>query len=125
MPAASASAGPADRHGPAVDPDLARIGAVEAEQDVHQRGLAGAVLAEQADHLAGMDREVDRAVGVHRAEALVDAAKLEQRRRHAAVYSERGVLSSTGTRKVPSMISCVRSATMVLTSAGSLSSKAC
>ena len=39
-------------------------------------------------------------------------------------YCDCGVLSSTGTRKLPSLISWVRSATMVLTSAGSLSSQA-
>lgn len=39
-------------------------------------------------------------------------------------YSDCGVLSSTGTRKVPSRISWVRSATIALTSSGSLSSQA-
>ena len=36
----------------AVDQDLALVGPVEAGEDVHQRGLAGAVLAEQAEDLA-------------------------------------------------------------------------
>ena len=70
----------ADRHRPARDPDLAGIRLVHAEQDVHQRGLAGAVLAEQPQDLPGMEDEIDGAVGVHRAEALVDASQLQQRR---------------------------------------------
>jgi hypothetical protein len=45
-------------------------------------------------------------------------------RRAVRGYSDRGALSSTGTRKVPSMISCVRSATMVLISSGSFASQA-
>ena len=68
-----------DRDRTARDPDFAGIRMIQAEQDVHQRGLAGAVLAEQPQDLAGMEREVDGAIGVHGAEALVDAAQLEQR----------------------------------------------
>ena len=138
----------ADRHRTALDPDLAGIGTVDAEQDVHQRRLAGAVLAEQPQNLAMTYDEVDRPIGVHRAKALVDAAQLEQRcgcrhgcrgeKRRAAgqliscrlragdprtSYSDCGVPSSTGTRKLPSMISFVRSATMALTSSGSLASQ--
>ena len=45
--------GGADAHRLALDRDGAVIGLVDAEQDVHQRGLAGAVLAEQPEDLAG------------------------------------------------------------------------
>ena len=55
--------------------DRALVGHVVAEQDVHQRGLAGAVLAEQREDLAAAQLEVDRLVGDERAEALVDAGK--------------------------------------------------
>ena len=48
--------GVADMHGPAGDRDAALIGGISAEQDVHQRGLAGAVLAQQAQHIAGIQR---------------------------------------------------------------------
>ena len=43
----------------AVDDDLALVGVVEAVEDVHQRRLAGAVLAEQRVHLAAAEIEVD------------------------------------------------------------------
>ena len=35
------------------------VGLVDAGEDLHQRGLAGAVLADQAEHLAGAELEVD------------------------------------------------------------------
>ena len=44
----------------------ARVGDVVAEEDVHQRRLAGAVLAEQRDHLALVQREADAVVGEQR-----------------------------------------------------------
>ena len=47
----------------AVDQDLAPVGLVEPVEHVHQRALAGAVLAEQGVDLAGLDRQVDGVVG--------------------------------------------------------------
>ena len=46
------------------------VGDVVAEEDVHQRRLAGAVLAEQRQDLAAPQLEVDGVVGDERAEAL-------------------------------------------------------
>ena len=46
----------------AVDQDLARIRRGKPVQDVHQRGLAGAVLAEEGVNLAGPQIEVDAVV---------------------------------------------------------------
>ena len=43
----------------AVEPVLARAGPVEAAEDVHQRGLAGARGAHQRDHLAAGDGQRD------------------------------------------------------------------
>ena len=63
----------ADLRGLAFDLDLAAVGLVEAVQDRHQRALAGAVLAHHAVHRAGRHGERDFAVGVDRAEVLVDA----------------------------------------------------
>ena len=60
-----------------VEQDLALVGLVQAVEHVHQRGLAGAVLAEQAVDLAGLDREVDVVVGDQGAEPLGDAAEFE------------------------------------------------
>ena len=50
----------------AVDEDLALLRAVDAVEDLHQRALAGAVLAEQGVDLAGVDDEVDGVVGHER-----------------------------------------------------------
>ena len=57
--------------------DRALVGDIVAEQDVHQRGLAGAVLAEQRDDLAARELEGDRVVGDKRPEALGDAGEAE------------------------------------------------
>ena len=53
MPAASAAFGWPGGSGRPNDLDRAGVGDVVAEQDRHQRALAGAVLAEQRQHLAG------------------------------------------------------------------------
>ena len=45
--------------GLALDQDLALVGVVEAVEDVHERRLPGAVLAEQRMHLAAAEVEVD------------------------------------------------------------------
>jgi hypothetical protein len=67
-----------DGMGSAVDADFAAIGSIEAVEDGHQRRLAGAVLADDAVHRAAPDLEVDVLVGMHRAEALVDADQFDR-----------------------------------------------
>ena len=74
-------AGSCERLRGAVEQDLALVGLVQAVEHVHERGLARAVLAQQAVDLACLDREVDVVVGRERAEALGDAAQLEGHRR--------------------------------------------
>ena len=59
MPAASASAGPAGRSAAPSKVIVAVVGRLDAEDDVAERRLAGAILAEKAVHLAGGEREVD------------------------------------------------------------------
>ena len=66
--------------GLAVDEDLALVVLVQPVEDVHQRRLAGAVLAEQGVDLAGLDRQVDVLVGDDPGEALRDPAELEPHR---------------------------------------------
>ena len=71
MPGASASrepakAGCACRRRSSAPP----LGCFVAGEDLHQRGLAGAVLAEQAVDAAGREREADAVQHLHRAEAL-------------------------------------------------------
>jgi len=60
--------------------DCPLIGHVVAEQDIHQRGLAGAVLAEQREDFAAPQLQVDRVIGDKRAEALADAGKRQDQR---------------------------------------------
>ena len=55
IPRAIASAGPLIVTGLAVQQDLALVRRGQPVQDVHQGGLAGAVLAEQGVDLAGPD----------------------------------------------------------------------
>ncbi len=65
---------PGDGHRAAVDLDAARIGAVHPEEHVHERGLAGAVLAQQSQHLSGAKLEIHRRVRQQIPEPLFDAA---------------------------------------------------
>ena len=53
-----------------VPDDLAGIGAVDAGEDLHQGRLPRAVLAEEADDLAGPDREAHVVEGAHAREGL-------------------------------------------------------
>ena len=59
IPRAMASDGPVRLTSLAVEQDLALVGRGQPVEDVHQGGLAGAVLAEQGVDLAGPDVEVD------------------------------------------------------------------
>ena len=45
----------------AVEQDAAFVGVVQPGQQLHQGGLAGAVLADQRHHLAGLEREAEMA----------------------------------------------------------------
>ncbi len=74
-----------DDHRLAADADLAAVGLVEAVEDRHQRRLAGAVLADDAVDGAALDFQMDVAVGMDRAETLVDADKLDCSFRHTEV----------------------------------------
>ncbi len=60
-----------------VEQDDALVGRVQPVQDVHQRGLACAVLAEQAVDLARLDHEIDVVVRDEAAEPLRDPAEFE------------------------------------------------
>jgi hypothetical protein len=71
-------AGIATRQQSPVDGDRAGVGDIVAEQDRHQRALAGAVFAQQRQHLAASQVECDAIVGAQRAEGLADARKAQQ-----------------------------------------------
>ncbi len=57
---------------------VAVVGGVDAGDRLHQRRLAGAVVADQADDLAGVDGEVDPVQSLDRAESLADSLELEE-----------------------------------------------
>jgi hypothetical protein len=61
----------------ALDEDAPLVGLVDAAQDLHQRRLARAVLAEQRVHLAPADREVDARERLHARKALGHAFQPE------------------------------------------------
>jgi hypothetical protein len=84
----------------AVHLDVAFVGRVVAEQDRHQRGLAGPVFAQQRQHLAGAKLQRDGVVGHQRAKTLGDAVQAQDRgrgRHPEAAYLavDLGWLSST------------------------------
>ena len=65
--------------GLALPADLAGIGLQHAVDDLDQRALAGAVLAEQRVDLAGQDSQVDAIVGEAARKLLHDAAERQER----------------------------------------------
>jgi hypothetical protein len=70
----------AERDRLAVEQDLPGVRLVEAVEDVHQRRLAGAVLAQQRVDLALLNVERDVVVGNDAREHLADPSHLENRR---------------------------------------------
>ena len=60
------------------DFELAGVGAVVAIEDLAERALARAILAEKSDNLAGMGRKFSDVVCEQRAEALDDASGLDE-----------------------------------------------
>src|SRR3546814_11541961 len=67
------------RSGLAAEPDLARIGHEHAAQDVHGGRLARHVLADQAHHLARLERDADAVEDLHAEEALSQSRYAQQR----------------------------------------------
>src|SRR5208283_1462498 len=64
----------------AVDENLAHVGLQEPVEDVHQRRLAGSVLAEQGVDLARLNGEVDAVIGNEAAKTFCDPTQLELQR---------------------------------------------
>src|SRR5204862_1369509 len=63
-----------------VDQDRPRVGPEQAGEDADQGRLAGAVLAEEAMHLAAAERDVDVVVGEDAGKRLRDPPQLDDRR---------------------------------------------
>jgi hypothetical protein len=95
------------------EPHAAGIGAEDAEDDVAQRRLAGAVLAEQAVDLAGGDVERYAVERGEVAEALADAVDREQRLARFG-HQPSSVLI------LPARIACSASSTFFFTSGDAL-----
>ena len=66
-----------DRHLMTLEADGAGVGGLRARQDLDHRRLAGAVLTDQRQHLADVDRQICVADRPHRAETLADAGHLQ------------------------------------------------
>ena len=122
IPAASAALGEPGAQRPqhaiaAGDLDRPLVGQIVAEEDAHQRGLAGPVLAQQAHDLALAAAARSMAsLASERAEALGDAGQAQEgdqapaSAKHGAMtittYGEGlGSLSSISTLSLPAMIS--------------------
>ena len=73
MPAPTEAFGEPSRSGVPAMLTAPPIRQIKAGQHVHRRGLAGAVLADQAQHATGRDLEAHLVVGEQRAEALGQA----------------------------------------------------
>ena len=73
IPSAVARADVADDDRRAVDQHLAGVGLLDPADDLHQRGLAGAVLAEQRDDFARVHVEVRRRERMDAGEPLLIA----------------------------------------------------
>jgi hypothetical protein len=79
--------GDASRHGvartmagerSAAEHNGAGIGRKHPEQDLHQGALAGTILPEQAEDLAGLHVEIDAVISAERAEAANDPTHLQE-----------------------------------------------
>jgi hypothetical protein len=79
----------------ALDLDATPIGRERACEHLHERRLAGAVVADEPDALAGRDVEVDAFESAHGAEVLLDVAQLDSARsdpgRHARDSRQAGI----------------------------------
>ena len=84
---ASASSAPVKRNGLAVEENLPGVGLMHPGDDLGERRLAGAVLADEAADAAGRDGEVDAAQRADRREAL-----------HEPRHSSSGAVDSPASR---------------------------
>ncbi len=109
------------------DLDIALIGRVVTEEDVHQCGLAGTVLTEKSHHLAALERQRDGIVRGQFAEAFCDPRKAENLLRlspGAVVHQlDFGSSSLISTVNSPDLMALRFSSTIFMASSGTLPSK--
>ena len=89
------------RVGQAPEGHRPRIGPVGAAQDLHQRALARAVLAEQGQDLARLQLERDPVEGPAGPEALGDVAHRQQRAAHGRLAS---IPAPSSARSIPTVL---------------------
>ena len=87
-----------ERHRRAEELELALVRVVEAREDVRERALAGAVLAEQRVHLPDGGLEVDRVVRDDTGEALRDPAHRHGRPRGEAAVADSALGAASSRR---------------------------
>ena len=63
-----------------VEEDFAAVGPVDAGQDFHERRFAGPVLADEGQHLVGVDGQRHAVEGLNAREVLADVADFEEGR---------------------------------------------
>jgi hypothetical protein len=83
-----------------VEDDLAGVRLIDPGEDLHQGALAGAVLADQPQDLAGMDFETDVLQRQHAGEALGDPLDPEQGRSRRFIRSSRFALDHARARSL-------------------------
>ena len=86
-----------EANGPPLQKHFASVRSEDAGEDVHERRLAGAVLAEEGMNLAALEVEIDAAQSLHAAEMLGDPAHDEQRRRRFDRPAHRGLAQESRT----------------------------
>ena len=99
MPAFIAACGLANATGSPSHSIVARVGLVHPGEHLDQGGLAGAVLAEQAVHLAGPDLQLDAVERAYAGERLDDVGEPQHDRARAVVGCHDGSLE--GDRRWP------------------------
>jgi hypothetical protein len=82
--------------------DRALVGRVHTGHDLHEGGLAGAVLTDDGVHFTRQDIEVHPFEDAHAEERLADAPEREQRRRQSVRHQ--GPLRCVVSRIEPSMV---------------------
>src|SRR4051812_1856974 len=95
--------------------ELARVGAVDARQELHQGRLAGAVLPDQPERLAGLELDVHVLERLHAGGGLGDALDLEQihtgassRRSPAAASSSQTAFGTGASKSAALRCTCSR-----------------
>src|SRR5262249_27445162 len=99
----------------AADEDRAGVGTKDARQALHERRLAGAVVADEPKHLAALELKVDPRQSLHRPVGLRDAARFENDAHLTVSRAALAIWSTTIAAMMitPTTICCQKSGTFV------------